>query len=240
MGSFLNVVAMRSISGKPWGGSERSACAECDLVLEWKDLVPLFSWLFLRGRCRRCGARISARYFAVEVIGAVAGGLLLWRWGFSAALPFAMTAAFGLFLNALTDIEDGYVFDVFPLAMGIIGGLMRICGGAGALLDGALGAAVGFASIGGIILLSRGGMGWGDATLAAGAGAILGWRMLVLTLYSGFMIGGVITVMLMIAGKVRRKDSVPLVPFLAAGGLFTLIAGPFILRSFGSAPGWPW
>lgn len=240
LGSFLNVVALRSVSGRPWGGSERSACPDCGAMLECRDLIPLFSWCFLRGRCRRCGAKISVRYFAVEIIGALASGLLAWRWGLSAALPFAMVAAFGLFLNALTDIEDGYVFDVFPLAMGVTGALLRIQGGAGALLDGALGAAAGFALIGCIILLSRGGMGWGDATLAAGVGVILGWRMLLLTLYTGFMIGGVITVLLMLAGKVRRKDAVPLVPFLAIGGLVTLLVGPRLLLSFGSAPGWPW
>ena len=240
LGSFINVVASRTVSGRPWGWSERSSCETCGAVLEWRDLVPLFSWLMLRGRCRRCHAKIGIRCLAVEVLGAAAGGLLAWRWGISTALLFSMTAAFGLFLNALTDTEDGYVFDVFPLAMGVAGGLLRIGGGGGALLDGAAGAAAGLLVIGCIILLSRGGMGWGVATIVAGTGALLGWKMLLLTLYTGFMLGGGIIILLLAFGRVDRKDTVPLVPFLAAGGLITLLAGPDILLSFGISPGWPW
>lgn len=239
-GSFLNVVALRSISGKSWSGGERSACASCGTVLGWRELVPLVSWCMLQGRCRSCGAKIGVRYLAVEVIGALIGGLLAWRWGISIALPFAFVAAFGLFLNALTDYEDGYVFDVFPLTMGLIGVFLRIPGGWDALFDGLLGAGVGFAVIACIILISRGGMGWGDATLAAGTGSIMGWKMFLLTLYSGFMVGGLLALLLLLAGKVRRKDAIPLVPFLALGGFFTLLAGPRILMFFGAAPGWPW
>ena len=240
LGSFLNVVALRSISGKSWRGRERSVCASCGSVLEWRDLIPLVSWCLLRGKCRRCGVRFGVRYFIVEFIGALVGGLLVWRWGVSITLLFALTAAYGLFLNALTDFEDGYVFDIFPLAMGIIGILLRLSGGWGGILDGLIGAALGFAIIACIILVSRGGMGWGDATLAAGAGAIMGWKMLLLTLYSGFMAGGILALLLLVAGKVRRKDAIPLVPFLALGGFFTLLAGPRVLLFFGSAPGWPW
>lgn len=240
LGSFLNVVALRSISGKSWSGTERSVCASCGSVLEWRDLIPLVSWCLLRGKCRRCGVRFGVRYFIVEFIGALVGGLLVWRWGVSITLLFALTAAYGLFLNALTDFEDGYVFDIFPLAMGIIGILLRLPGGWGGILDGLIGAALGFAIIACIILVSRGGMGWGDATLAAGAGAIMGWKMLLLTLYSGFMAGGILALLLLLAGKVRRKDAIPLVPFLALGGFFTLLAGPRVLLFFGSAPGWPW
>ena len=68
LGSFLNVVALRSISGKSWSGGERSVCAACGTVLEWMDLVPIASWCLLRGRCRHCGEKISVRYFAVEII----------------------------------------------------------------------------------------------------------------------------------------------------------------------------
>mgnify|MGYP003807528283 CR=1 FL=1 len=239
-GSFLNVVALRSISGKSWSGGERSVCVSCGTVLEWRDLVPLVSWCMLRGKCRRCGTRIGIRYLAVEVIGALAGGLLAWRWGVSYTLLLALAATFGLFLNALTDVEDGYVFDVFPLTMGIIGVALRLPGGWDALFDGLLGAGAGFAVIACIILISRGGMGWGDATLAAGTGSIMGWKMLLLTLYSGFMAGGILALLLLLAGKVRRKDAIPLVPFLALGGVFTLLAGPRILMFFGAAPGWPW
>ena len=84
MGSFLNVVAARTVEGRPWWGSERSRCDICGKVLSAVELVPLLSWLGFSGRCRSCGAKIPARYLLVEVFGAAVGGLIAWKWGPSA------------------------------------------------------------------------------------------------------------------------------------------------------------
>lgn len=240
LGSFLNVVAVRTLSGESWWGGARSKCPACGVTLGWKDLIPIASWLILGGRCRRCGKPIPARYLLVEVSGAAAAGLLAWRWGLSAALPAGLAAVFGLFLNALTDLEDGYVFDVFTIAMGGCGLFLRLLPGGGSLLDGLLGGVAGFAVIALIIFLSRGGMGWGDATLAAGTGMIVGWKFILLTLYLGFMAGGLFSALLLAAGRIKRKDSLPLVPFIALGGLITLLVGPGILAFFNIFPGPPW
>lgn len=124
--------------------------------------------------------------------------------------------------------------------MGVCGIIPRLLPGGGSLLDGVLGALAGCAVIALIILLSRGGMGWGDATLAAGTGMILGWKFTLLTLYLGFMSGGVFSLALLVAGKLRRKDAVPLVPFLAVGGMLTLLFGPWILSLLNVDPALPW
>lgn len=240
LGSFLNVVAARTVSGDPWWGGARSKCPKCGAPLGWKELIPVVSWLVLKGKCRCCKSSIPPRYLAVELFGAATAGLLAWRWGPSAALAAAMTASFGLFLNALTDIEDGYVFDVFPCVMGAAGLILRLLPGGGALLDGVLGGTAGFAVIAVIIAASKGGMGWGDATLAAGTGVIVGWKFALLTLYLGFMTGGVFSLVMLAAGKIKRKDSLPLVPFLAFGGLLTLLFGPGILDFFNISPTSPW
>ena len=240
LGSFLNVVAARTIAGTAWWGDTRSKCPECGSTLQWRELIPVISWFFLKGRCRSCRKAIPPRYVAVELIGAAAGGLLAWRWGLSAALPAAFAAAFGLFLNALTDLEDGHVFDIFPAFMAACGFLLRFLPGGGTFMDGMLGGAAGFLAIAFIIILSKGGMGWGDATLSAGAGVILGWKFILLTLYLGFMAGGVFSLILMAAGKLKRKDALPLVPFLALGGLFTLLFGSRILYFLNFRPELPW
>ena len=182
LGSFFTVVASRSVSGRSWWGKERSRCPACGHVLAWTDLIPLLSWLALKGRCRYCRKPIAVRYFAVEILGAVIGGSLAARWGLTLPLLFALPAAFGLLLNAVTDLEEGYVFDIFPLIMGGCGLLLRLSGGRDALIDGLLGALAGFSVIAVIILASRGGMGGGDATLMAGTGSLLGWKFTLLTL----------------------------------------------------------
>ncbi|MDR1623000.1 MAG: prepilin peptidase, partial [Synergistaceae bacterium] len=165
LGSFLNVVAHRSVKGRPWWGRERSVCESCGKELTAAELIPLVSWLVQKGRCRSCKAGISPRYFIVELVGAATAGLMAWRWGFSWAYALAMVGAFGFLLNALTDYETRDVFDVFALVMGICGLLLRLFGGSSAVIDGVIGAAVGWGLFAVIIFVSRGGMGWGDACL---------------------------------------------------------------------------
>ena len=159
MGSFLNVVAHRSLEGRPWWGNERSLCESCGRVLSPMELVPILSWVLQRGRCRGCGACISPRYLMVELIGALSAAGAAWRWGVSWAFLISLVGAFGLLLNALTDYESDEVFDAFALGMGVCGLLIRLGGGRDAILEGLLGAAVGWGIFAVIILASRGGMG---------------------------------------------------------------------------------
>ena len=240
MGSFLNVVASRTVEGRPWWGGERSRCDSCGKVLSALELIPLLSWFISSGRCRSCGAEIPARYLLVEVCGAAAGGLLAWKWGLSATTAFAAIIAAGLFLNALTDLYSGYVYDLFAWGLGAAGLVLRIGGGWGALADGLLGAGLGFSVIAVIIIVSRGGMGWGDASLMAGMGAALGWRLTAWGLYTGFMMGGLTALALLLLRKVRRKDALPLGPFLAAGGILSMLTGSWFFSYLGMGPGWPW
>ncbi|MDR2179271.1 MAG: prepilin peptidase [Synergistaceae bacterium] len=248
LGSFFNVVAHRSVEERSWWGKERSVCESCGKELTVGELIPLVSWLAQRGRCRSCNAKISIRYFLVELIGASAAGLLAWRWGVSWAYALSMVGAFGFLVNALTDYEARDVFDLFALIMGVCGMVLRLFGGGSALLDGLLGAAAGWGVFAVIIVVSRGGMGWGDACLMGGAGAVLGWKMNLLAFYIGLIAGGVGVICLMLQGKIKwgRGDSIPLVPFLAAGGLVTLLWGPQILNhlslrfQYFFQAGWPW
>jgi len=80
----------------------------------------------------------------------------------------------------------------------------------------------------------------GDAMLMLGTGAILGWKMTILSLYIGFMAGGVIVIPLLALKKISRKDSVPLGPFLSAGVMLTIFIGQIIFQYFGFSQAWPW
>jgi leader peptidase (prepilin peptidase)/N-methyltransferase len=240
LGSFLNVVASRTVEERSWWGGERSSCDGCGRKLSAWEMVPVFSWIILRKGCRSCGAAIPLRYLAAEAGGAVIGALIAWRWGFSAAAFVAAVIASGLFLNALTDLYSGYVYDFFAWGLGVAGMIMRIGGGIPALADGVFGAMLGFSVIAVIIILSRGGMGWGDASLMAGTGAALGLKLTAWALYTGFMTGGVIALGLLALGRVSRKEAIPLGPFLALGGLISIMTGPWFYSLFGMTMLWPW
>ena len=231
LASFVNVVAERSISGRAWWGKERSTCKKCGKVLSSSELVPILSFIIQRGRCRGCAGFIGMRYFVVEIIGATMSGLLMYQWGFSYAYFVALTASFLMFINALTDYEDGYIFDIFSIGMIVPAFLFRLSGGIPALLNGVYGAVVGLGIFAVIILISRGGMGWGDAFLMCGLGSFVGWELVLVAFYIGIMAGGIGVLYLMCRGKVKlgKKQTIPLGPYLAIGGFFSLLYGFDIL-----------
>lgn len=235
---------MRTVAEKKWWGHERSICDSCEQVLKPLDLIPILSFVFLRGRCRYCGELIYPRHFIVELLSALLTAGLLWRWGLTPALAMSLAVMWFSLFNSLTDIENGYIYDAWALALGAVGLLIRLSAGWNAIVDGLLGAALGFALIALIIIVSRGGMGWGDAMLMLGIGSAVGWRYTALSLYSGFLLGGVVVLPLMIARKLKRKDTIPLGPFLAAGSVLVLFAGDAFLARLsvilGRYAGWPW
>ena len=226
-GSFINVVAHRSIQGRSWWGNERSKCEKCGHVLGFFELIPVFSWIILKGKCKNCHSRISVRYILVEIIFSVLSVIIYLRWKISWTSLLCYVCTFGLMLNSLTDFESGDVFDIFAITPGIIGILIRIAGGKSAVFDGLLGALTGFGVFALIILISRGGMGWGDATFMAGAGAILGLKFVLFALYIGIMAGGIFVIIMMLIGKLHwgKGESIPLVPFLSIGIYLTMIYG---------------
>ena len=230
MGSFLNVVAQRSVQGRSWAGTERSVCESCGHVLGASELIPILSWLIQRGKCRHCGAKISARYVLVEVICAILAMTIIYRWEISWAALIVGVGTCGLVVNSLTDFESGDVFDVFALTPGIVCLLLRIAGGKWAVLDGLAGAFSGWIIFALIIFLSRGGMGWGDAVFMAGIGAVMGLKFTLFAFYAGIMAGGFWAILMMIIGRLHwgKGETLPLVPFLAIGCFITMIFGPEI------------
>ena len=230
MGSFLNVVAHRSIQNKPWWGNERSICEACGHVLGFFELIPVISWLILRGRCKNCGAKISVRYILVELICAAMAVMIVRRWGLSWACLVVSVGACSIIINSLTDIEAGDVFDMFAITPGVIALIIRLAGGKSAFLDGLTGALIGWGIFALIIVISRGGIGWGDATFMCGMGAVLGFKFTCLAFYIGIMAGGLWVIALMLIGKIKlgKGQAIPLVPFLAIGCFITMIYGPEI------------
>ena len=179
-----------------------------------------------------------------ELISGALTAALFWRWGFSPALLMGVLVLWFSLFNSLTDFENGYIYDMWALSLGAAGLLVRVSGGWHAVLDGIFGAALGFGFIAVIILVSRGGMGWGDALLMAGIGGAVGWRYCAFGMYLGFIVGGVVVVPLMLMKKLKRKDAIPLGPFLAVGCVWVLFVGSVLVRHFGEFigynPGWPW
>lgn len=106
-GSFLNVVAWRVPRGESVVAPP-SHCPTCGHRLGWLDLLPILSYLFLRGRCRYCGAPVAARYALVELLGALLGGALISACGLTLRLAPAAIAGYALLTGLAVELHgDG-------------------------------------------------------------------------------------------------------------------------------------
>ncbi len=228
LGSFLNVVIHRvprqmSLLKPP------SHCPACGELIRWYDNIPVLSWLLLRGRCRRCGARISLRYPAVELTTALLLVAVVARFGVSVPAAAAMVLGALLVTLALIDLEHFLLPDVLTLP-GIVAGLLFSL--ANALvrpLDALIGAAVGAALPYAVIVLYRmvrgvEGMGLGDVKLLAMIGAFLGWQGALLTLCLGACAGALVGIALVLAGRGKADTELPFGTFLSAAALLVLFA----------------
>ncbi len=225
-GSFANVIIHRVPAGVSIS-SPRSSCPNCGVQIAARDNVPLISWILLRGKCRSCAVPISIRYPLVEIgLGAVFlfSALTI---GFSAALPgILVTDLVGLAAAAI-DLESRRI----PNRLTLWGGVgVATAVVASSLLTGHvlllyysfIGGAIGFGFPFLIAVLSRGGMGMGDAKLSLVLGlsvGILGPKYLFYFFLLTFGFGSLFGVGMMVARRLSRKDSLAFGPFLYAGFL---------------------
>jgi leader peptidase (prepilin peptidase)/N-methyltransferase len=228
-GSFISVVAHRVPRGLSIVGP-RSQCPSCGAQIAAHDNIPVVSWLLLRGRCRRCEEPIPARYPAVELgLGAACVATVLVLWNDPAQLALGLVFVATLAAVTLTDLERRIIPNRILLASAIAGLAIAATADPGSLperLIAALGA-------GGLLLLTAlaypKGMGMGDVKLAALMGLYLG-RAVAPALLVGFLAGALVGVGLLLhEGAAARKRGVPFGPFLALGGVVSLLAGNELL-----------
>jgi leader peptidase (prepilin peptidase)/N-methyltransferase len=228
-GSFLNVVAWRL----PRGESlllPGSHCPGCERPVRPYDNVPVVSWLALRGRCRDCRAPISMRYPLVEALtAALAAGVVLTNDGLHDVL-LGLVLVVLLVPIALIDLDHR----IIPNRLTGLGALAALAIGAVTDLGGVPQQLLAGAAAGGFLLvpaLARpGGMGMGDVKLAGMLGLFLG-REVVVALLVALLAGTVVGLAIMArrGAQEGRRTTIPFGPFLAAGGVVALLAGPAIV-----------
>lgn len=225
IGSFINVLVARL----PVGESPvrpRSACPACGAAIAWYDNIPVLSWLMLRGRCRRCGSRISVEYPLVEAGTAAIWIGVAWLYGPSwASLQGAILLSIVLAI-ALIDARHYLIPD--PLSLGgLVAGLaLAPLPGPPSVFASLLGAAAGFGvlfvvGMVGEWAFKKPAMGGGDMKMMAMVGAFLGPAGAMLTIFLGALIGT-----LVFAPVALRTDrEVPFGVFLAIGAAATFLLG---------------
>lgn len=221
--SFLNVCIYR-IPLKESVAAGRSYCPNCQHPLCWRDLVPIASFLVLKGRCRYCQAPISPRYPVVELLG---GFLFLGaylRYGLSVkAVVFCVIFALLIVISGI-DLSVMEIPDGLNLLLALCGVLLVVSDPSYTFTQALLGAIIVSLPLEAIALFT-GGIGGGDVKLMAALGLCLGPKLIVLTFFFGCISAAIVSVGLMAAQKVSRRSLIPLGPFLALGAVASVLWG---------------
>lgn len=229
IGSFANVCIHR-MPRQESTVHPRSHCPSCNHFISIWENIPVISYALLGGKCKHCKQPISIIYPIIEVLTACLLTAVFLRFGLTLQFLIFSVVASALVIITAIDLEHKIIPDLITLP-GIVFGLI-----AGAYLIGWQDSLSGFLLGGGlfyaIAVLSNGGMGGGDIKFIAGAGALIGWKKVLIVIFIGSLIGSVIGLaMIPLLGK-NRKSQIPFGPFLAAGLLIVIFMGDQLIQLY--------
>lgn len=235
IGSFLNVCIVRL----PKGESivyPASHCVSCKNELKFIDLIPVFSFIFLGGKCRYCGEKISIRYMLVELLCGIVAGFTFYKFGFSVDFIRIFSLEIILIVVSFIDLEYQIIPDELVLtgiAIGIIliiynlflGGLYSTW--YSPLLGGIIVPLVLliFSKIGQKIYKTEDVIGFGDIKLFVVIGLILGLEKVVIAVLVAIYLGGIYGVSLIIIDKKNSRKLIPFAPFISLGSIVSVYFG---------------
>jgi leader peptidase (prepilin peptidase)/N-methyltransferase len=239
-GSFANVCIYRWPRNSSVARPKRSFCPWCNASIHWFDNIPILSFVFLRGRCRSCRSPISIRYPVVEFSVALLWILLYRRLGpvFSLGEAAFMAALFALSFTAvvttMTDLDWRQIPDnstAILTAVGLAAAFSNPLLGTNPyarISESILGFAVGGGSLwvigyAGERIFGKEAMGGGDVKLLAAMGTVVGWESVLATLFLGALMGGIIVVIGLLTGRLKRHQYVPFGPFLNLASISIVI-----------------
>lgn len=231
LGSFLNICIYRI----PLHESilyPKSHCSNCNATLKIKDLIPVFSWIFLRGRCRYCRNFIGKRLIIIEIVMMIVTYWLYYRCGLTAIFVTGILFFFFLFCIAVIDYFHGCILDRMLLPMGGLGIFVKLFLLGHAYEDLLGGFVLGGGSLLFLFFCTKGGMGGGDIKFAAVLGLWLGWQYILLVLFLAFFAGGIFSTLVLTFGIKKRTDMVPFGPFLSGAAYISFFYGAQIIEFY--------
>ncbi|MEW9123783.1 MAG: prepilin peptidase [Thermotaleaceae bacterium] len=233
IGSFLNVCILR-IPKKQSIVYPPSHCTNCNRFLKPLDLIPIFSYMLLKGRCRYCGDRVAIRYPLVELLTGIIFLSLYLKYGFSISYIFLVSLSSILICITFIDYDHQIIPDELLLLGSVLALLYKLStyffnGQPIQLLNDIWGLLLGGGFFFLIAVISNGGMGGGDIKMMAMLGFWFGWRNIILIALLAFIIGSILSVILLAFKLKTRKDTIPFGPFIAIATITVILYGELIL-----------
>jgi len=259
IGSFLNVVVYRlpKMLFRDWQAQAReilnlpaesdsqtfnlilpnSSCPHCAHEIKPWENIPIFSWLFLRGKCSACKAPISTRYPLVELTCGLMSAYVAWHFGCTWQTGSMLLLTGGLLAMSLIDADHQLLPDALVLPLLWLGLIVNQFGLFTSPADALWGAIAGYLSLWSVywlfkLVTGKEGMGYGDFKLLAMLGAWGGWQILPLTILLSSLVGAVLGVIMLRLRNAETSTPIPFGPYLAIAGWIALLWGEQITASY--------
>ncbi len=237
LGSFTNVCIYR-IPEKISLWSPPSTCPGCGYKIKWYDNIPVLSYIFLGGKCRKCKTKISMQYPLIEMFTGFLVALIYLKIGLSYDVIFLSAILVVLLTIAAIDYKTMIIPNGTVIALIVIGGLYTVARIifpqefviSITWLEALIGFFAASVPLFLVAVLSKGGMGGGDIKLMAAAGLFLGWKGILVAMIAGSLIGAIVSLTMIALKKKKRKDMIPFGPFLCLGILIAAVIGPEIIQ----------
>lgn len=210
-----------------------SRCPHCGHRISALENIPLLSYLVLRGKCRACGASISMRYPAVELLTGLLCLTVAWYFGVSWAALWGIVFTCTLIALSFIDYDTRFLPDEMTLPLLWLGLLINTQGVFTDLLSAVIGAAAGYLTLWTVyqvfkLVTGKEGMGFGDFKLLAALGAWMGWQALPAIILLSSLVGAVIGIGLIVLRGRDRSLPIPFGPYLAIAGWIFFMWGEAI------------
>jgi leader peptidase (prepilin peptidase)/N-methyltransferase len=208
----------------------RSACPKCGHQISALENIPVFSYLFLGGKCKGCKTKISMRYPLIEGLSGALIGAAAYHYGYTYFALFAFIFIFALITLTFIDFDTQLLPDDITLPLLWLGLLFNLNGGFTDLKSAVIGAMLGYLILWSVywlfkLVTGKEGMGYGDFKLLGAIGAWFGWQLLPAVILLSSVTGALIGVGLILFRSADRSTAIPFGPFLAMGGIAALFFG---------------
>lgn len=234
IGSFLNVCIHRLPSSTSIINPSRSFCPQCNSDIQFYDNIPVFSYLWLKGRCRQCKAPISLRYPMVELMTGILAIAIFFMFGLTleAIVYFAFLSS--LLIITFIDIDYKIIPDIITIPGIPVGLAASFVLPAMTFKSSLLGLLVGGGSLLLVawtysLLTRKEGMGGGDIKLLGMIGAFIGWKGVIFTIFAASLAGTLVGIIVMLVKGKDLKFAIPFGPFLSIGAMSYIFFGEKIL-----------
>lgn len=220
----------------------RSACPACGHKITALENIPVLSYLFLHGKCRKCSTHISLRYPAIELTSGIAALLVAAHYGATLSSVFVYGLIAVLIVLTMIDLAHQLLPDQLTLPLLWAGLLANSLSLFTDLHSAVIGAIAGYATLWIVFQLfkwitGKEGMGYGDFKLFAALGAWMGWQMLPLIILLSSILGIISAVLYLVFSGVRTFPRIPFGPFLSIAGLIAFFWGKTINQTYLSLTG---